>query len=216
MEDAAFYSTTQMYIWNHTLAEEKRIENGDFQRMYTLLSEGLHTEDLSNFNILDFGAGIGSAGLYLWDRGVAESMEFCEVNYSTRKFLKARLANRNLDHRKYLIHESLNAFWIREHGGVRDISFDLVIAYAVFEHMANPVLQHALMNLKRLLRPSGTLFMVNYHDTFDGEYPMHYEMNRTREALFRAFAKERKLIEGNWEYMEGKVSKNVDSYSQGG
>lgn len=200
MHEAAFYASSRMYIWNQVQAEEARIKGGDFDRMLAMLEKIPKPEKEKGLKVLDFGAGIGSVGIYLLDNPDACGYVpyFYEICGTSAKFLDRRLKTRahvmgNMGNRIININEPWKGF------------FDLVIAYAVFEHMNTDALNLTLGRIGEILKPNGTLFMLNYHDTFGGRWPMHHLMSPMRQDLFDSFAKKHRVIAPRWEDIEGEA-----------
>lgn len=194
LSDVDFYKRSRFYVYNHVQAEEARIENGDLERFASCFPKNKFE------NALDFGAGVGTVLQYLTNHAhfEIENKYFLEINRHTRDFLHYRLDEEDEGwFRKTHSHLGLFADLVGRQ------KLDLVTAYAVFEHMNYKELFNALRDIYHVLKPSGTLVMLNYHDTFDGEWPMHYVMDSDRKTLFEDFASDRTLIDVPWTFAEG-------------
>lgn len=66
----------------------------------------------------------------------------------------------------------------------RDASFDLVLSFAVLEHISNPFL--AASEMVRVLKPGGTIYVHAPHIVTEHGYPSHF-FNMTRFGLRKLF-----------------------------
>lgn len=204
--NSEFYSGTWMYLWNHVQAEEARLREGDFER----LVEEMRKRDLLHKDkaYLDFGCGIGSLGLYLLDNGLVrpDDLFFLDVSDLSLSFLKRRLENRQIWSRDAIAKPKFDGRFgynweLLNSSNLHPV--DVVVNFAVFEHLEDYLLRSCLVDIKNHLKDDGCMVTVHYHETFDGRWPMHHLMNDHRKKSFENFAKSRRLEDISWKLVEG-------------
>jgi 2-polyprenyl-3-methyl-5-hydroxy-6-metoxy-1,4-benzoquinol methylase len=135
-----FYDRAEVHLheltWWHTLAED------DSPLAYVVALR--FAEAHSCYDYLDFGSGVGSAGILFARAGF--SVCLADISSALLDFSRWRLQARGLDVQHLdLKHQRLPAE-----------AFDIVTAMDVFEHLVDPVA--AVDEIWRTLRPGGFLF----------------------------------------------------------
>lgn len=138
------------------------------------IRERLLNAELTIKSMLDYGCGIGSAGLNLAPALSPDVViDFMEPNQYARKFLTWRIPR------------LLKQTHVRVQSYIRPyFPYDLIIAWGVFEHIPDGhacILFHKLLGC---LSPGGKLFLKNFYtqtDKYLQHFPLGPEMQKNYE-----------------------------------
>lgn len=163
-EIAAFYQTTDLYIWE-LMQWHTSVARQSFWRTLAHLAEHYPAE--RGFQrILDYGCGIGTDSLYLARLGY--TVTCMDLTGPAFRFAQHRFARRGMA-ASFLDASALP--------GLHDRSFDTVICFDVFEHLPDPLATAS--DLVRVLAPGGVLAQtVLFAD--GGNHPCHLHSNFRR------------------------------------
>ena len=180
-----FYERSCCYVWNHAYAEVIRRANGDFDRVCKVFAEAYPDRPV----VLDYGAGLGSFSAALAERDLIRKAHFHEINHNVLPVLRNRVREQPWG--------GAVSSTLLEHEA------DVLVAYGVFEHMPLSYLNRLFSSLR-----TKRVFMVNYCDKFNGQYPMHYLQDQIKPAFDEARKRGMEFTEVNWEYAEGMIETN--------
>jgi len=164
-----FYQQSRFLILSHIKDEEERDADTDWDDMAADLKKAGFTKFI---NVLDFGCGIGSAGLNLKTRMPIDKLYCVDPNSYSHNFVKYRTQVNGI--------QNVITKW------EQDPSYNLIIAWGVFEHLEDEKAKLILLKLLGNLSNNGKLFLKNfYSDTED--YRFHFDKGTEITRLFEKF-----------------------------
>jgi ubiquinone/menaquinone biosynthesis C-methylase UbiE len=161
--------------------ENKRLNFQNTIDVYDLARE----LEFFNFNdiklILDAGCGNGNVTEKLLEKGIAaiHAMDLSDerVQQTTERFSS---------------HKNINVFkGALEKTGLKDSTYDGVIARYIFEHVVDPKL--ILMELNRILKPNAQLFIINFDDLFFNFHTKNELLNQQLRNLHESIPQDFKI-----------------------
>ena len=158
-----FYRSSRFMMFSNAQDEIERDKDTDWDDMRNDLSHKKYS------SILDFGAGIGSAGIQL--SGMTDDIFFYEPNIHALQFLEHRAKNRNLN---FAVSSNFPAMH----------KFDLIVAWGVFEHIDDDLAAHYFKTLLSMLNPNGLFFLKNFYEQTD-EYLLHFKKGTKMQQLYK-------------------------------
>jgi len=156
-EILGFYRSTDLYVWEQAQWHASPDRRPYWKGLQVLLRDfppgrGFH-------RVLDFGAGIGTDGLFLASHGYEVTL--VDVDGPAFRFAMHRFERRGLPAR-FLVSRSMLP--------QPDADYDVVVSFDVFEHLPDPL--GAARRLVNALRPGGVLLQSGgFVD--EEHYPCH-------------------------------------------
>ena len=168
-DNFGFYQNSKFLMASHIKDEEERDADTDWADMVNNLKQ----HNLTEFdNVLDFGCGIGSAGLNLKARVPINALYCYEPNHDSHYFIQHRIHAGQL--------QNIHTYWDKE------VCYDLVIAWGVFEHLEDDEACILLNGLIRQLTDKGMLFLKNFYSDTD-DYRFHFGKGKRIAQLFENY-----------------------------
>jgi SAM-dependent methyltransferase len=148
-DEQRFYRTSEAYLYDLTWFAMSGIKLPYLQAVRRAVPPGS--------SVLDYGCGIGSDGLWLLEAGYR--VAFADFDNPSTRYLRWRLEHRGLSAPVYDLD-----------GDELPGGFDLVYAFDVIEHVADP---YAFLTR---LESLGRLVLVNFLQPDPGETVLHYRL----------------------------------------
>jgi len=153
-----FYRDSNLSMISNAQDEIERDLDTDWPDMIQSVLTAPHSNPVGS--VLDYGGGIGSAGLNFVSR-VPASLHFYEPNKAAARFYKWRA-----DH-------IYGIDVVQECMMSTRIKYDLIICWGVFEHLTDDVAEVTAHFLKQSLTDQGKIFFKNFYEQTDA-YLLHY------------------------------------------
>jgi 2-polyprenyl-3-methyl-5-hydroxy-6-metoxy-1,4-benzoquinol methylase len=170
-----FYSSTDLYIWEQMQWHASPDRSPYWRALQALVRD---FPPAGHRRVLEFGAGIGTDGLFLATQGYTVTL--VDVDGPAFRFARHRFERRGLSARFVESRSMLPK---------PDAEYDVVVCFDVFEHLPDPL--EAARRLVSALRPGGVLLETgSFVD--EGLHPCHIH-----DGI-------RRFGEGRWEiYLAG-------------
>ncbi|NRD76472.1 methyltransferase domain-containing protein [Bacillus sp. BRMEA1] len=169
------------------------ILTGYARRKFT---EGLPIQEDNKFKVLDVGTGFGALSIDIASQHkiIIDAIDIDESKIQVAK----KVYNEIKSEENYLgqIHFKQQNV---EQLDYLDNSFDLVASSLVFQHLPNPV--QAAKEIKRILKPGGTVCLMDLDDSFTVEYPINDSLEILKKVL-----KELQVIKGGDRHIGRKLA----------
>lgn len=165
-----FYSHSRFFMFSVVMDEMERNRDIDWKVMREQLSA------YHGIKILDYGAGIGSAGLQLVDR--ENHLHFFEPNDYMRRFLEWRVLQNGIS----------DSIVVGERAELLDEQYDLIVSWGVFEHLSENEVEQTLDWMVNHLTGAGKIYLKTWYSWEEEKelFAMHFSLSdRLREIYSR-------------------------------
>lgn len=130
--------------------------------------------DLSGKRVVDLGCGAGTVSRFLAAR--FPQAEIVGLDASAQRLEQATRAGRELPNLRFEVQDATSWTW-------PDDSCDVVVVRYVLQHLPAPQLKRAVEEIRRCLRPGGSLLAIDIDGAFLNLHPVTSRVERGLAAL---------------------------------
>lgn len=162
-----YYKNSKLYILSNAQDELERDVDVDWGIMKKQL------DFPQNKKILDFGCGIGSAGLKFIDDNY---VYFYDINQYSMKFLESRISYSRAGSLLRSCQDIVNQCH----------NLDIIIAWGVFEHLSDDEAAEIFEMFIKVLSRTGKIYLKTFYHMRD-DYLMHFNKGEKMSKLYEQY-----------------------------